>query len=178
MASYDRHFTFRWWMISTLLFRLSLKWIWTLTGNSPQPRRVKWKGGSLEKKKDIARTIITIQRQRKRNRKCEKQGGTEIRAAENPSCIWENVAVLSRASLPDFNKIIRFIAGMKEEPDFLNKMIDAGFSSGPSYIYHPFMRGMVILFSFIRRDVSGKGKTMTKINSTTSLWLYLIRMKK
>lgn len=29
------------------LLRVSLKWIWILTGNSPQPRRVKWKGGSL-----------------------------------------------------------------------------------------------------------------------------------
>ena len=31
------------------LFWLSLKWTWTLTGNSPQPLLVKWKGGSLGK---------------------------------------------------------------------------------------------------------------------------------
>lgn len=36
-------------MMSTRLFRGSLKWIWILTGNSPQPRRVKWNGGSLTK---------------------------------------------------------------------------------------------------------------------------------
>lgn len=35
--------------MSTRLFRGSLKWIWILTGNSPQPRRVKWNGGSLTK---------------------------------------------------------------------------------------------------------------------------------
>lgn len=34
-------------MMSTRLFRGSLKWIWIRTGNSPQPRRVKWNGGSL-----------------------------------------------------------------------------------------------------------------------------------
>lgn len=39
--------TFSWWMMSIRLLRGSLKWIWILTGNSPQPRRVKWKGGSL-----------------------------------------------------------------------------------------------------------------------------------
>lgn len=39
--------TFSWWMMSMRLLRVSLKWIWILTGNSPQPRRVKWKGGSL-----------------------------------------------------------------------------------------------------------------------------------
>lgn len=33
--------------MSMRLFRGSLKWIWILTGNSPQPRRVKWNGGSL-----------------------------------------------------------------------------------------------------------------------------------
>lgn len=33
--------------MSIRLLRGSLKWIWILTGNSPQPRRVKWKGGSL-----------------------------------------------------------------------------------------------------------------------------------
>lgn len=60
-----------------------------------------------------------------------------------------------RGLLPDFNKIIRFVAGMKEEPDFLDEMIDAGFSSGPSHIHHPFMSGLVILFSFIRRNISG-----------------------
>lgn len=33
--------TFNWWMMSMRLLRESLKWIWILTGNSPQPRRVK-----------------------------------------------------------------------------------------------------------------------------------------
>lgn len=35
-------------MISILLFWLSLKCIWTLTGNSPQPLLVRWNGGSLQ----------------------------------------------------------------------------------------------------------------------------------
>lgn len=34
--------------MSIRLLRVSLKWIWIRTGNSPQPRRVKWKGGSLK----------------------------------------------------------------------------------------------------------------------------------
>lgn len=40
--------TFKLCMISILLFWLSLKCIWTLTGNSPQPLLVRWNGGSLE----------------------------------------------------------------------------------------------------------------------------------
>ena len=32
-------------IISTGLFTDSLKWIWTLAGNSPQPLRIKWYGG-------------------------------------------------------------------------------------------------------------------------------------
>lgn len=41
--------------------------------------------------------------------------------------------------LSNFHKVIWFIAGMKEEPNFLDKMINAGFSTGPSDIYHPLM---------------------------------------
>lgn len=75
-----------------------------------------------------------------------------------------------KSVLPDFNKIIRFIAGMKEKPDFLNKMINAWLSSGTSYVHHPFMSGLVIFFSLIRRNVSGRQKKKsTKVNSTASL---------
>lgn len=63
-----------------------------------------------------------------------------------------------KSVLPDFNKIIRFIAGMKEKPDFLNKMINAWLSPGTSYVDHPFMSGLVIFFSLIRRNVSGRQK--------------------
>lgn len=43
----SKRLTFKWWMMSIRLFRWSLKWICTRTGNSPHPRRVKWNGGSL-----------------------------------------------------------------------------------------------------------------------------------
>ena len=49
--------TFRLCIISSLFFRSSLKWSWTLTGNSPQPLRVRWNGGSL-KKQDIIDLIL------------------------------------------------------------------------------------------------------------------------
>lgn len=41
--------------------------------------------------------------------------------------------------LPNFHKVIGFIAGMEEEPNFLDKMINAGFSTRPSDVHHPFV---------------------------------------
>lgn len=39
--------------------------------------------------------------------------------------------------LSNFHKVIWFIAGMKKEPNFLDKMINTGFSTRASDIYHP-----------------------------------------
>lgn len=45
---------------------------------------------------------------------------------------------------------------MEEEPNFLDKMIYAGFSPRTSHIHHPFMGRLIIFFSLVRGNVPGK----------------------
>ena len=45
---------------------------------------------------------------------------------------------------------------MQKEPDFLDKVVDARLSPGPTDVHHPLVGGLVILFSLVRRDVPGR----------------------
>ena len=56
-------------------------------------------------------------------------------------------------SIPDFHKVVRLVAGVQEEPDFLHKVRDARFFLWPSYIHHPFVCGVVTLLTLIHWDV-------------------------
>lgn len=59
--------------MSIRLLRGSLKWIWILTGNSPQPRRVKWKGGSLRTDTVTKSHMTSLQHKVGRKKKNSKQ---------------------------------------------------------------------------------------------------------
>lgn len=54
---------------------------------------------------------------------------------------------------PDFYQVIGFVAGMQEEPDFLHKVVDAGFPPGAPDVHHPLVGWLIIFFPLIWRNV-------------------------
>lgn len=60
---------------------------------------------------------------------------------------------------PDFYEVVGFVAGVQEEPDFLDKMVDAGLPSGAPDVHHPLVGGLVIFFPLVWRDIpEGQGQ--------------------
>lgn len=54
---------------------------------------------------------------------------------------------------PDFHEVVGFVAGVQEEPDFLDKMVDAGLLPGASHVHHPLVGRLVIFFPLVWRNI-------------------------
>ena len=70
----------------------------------------------------------------------------------------------------DFNEIIGSVAGMQEEPDAFDKVIDPGFLRWSSHVHHPFMSGRVAILTVLRRDVSESKKENIGVCVGGVLW--------
>lgn len=62
-----------------------------------------------------------------------------------------------RMHTPDLHQVVGLVTGVQEEPDLLNKVVNAGLSSGAPDVHHPFVCGLVVLFSFVWGDVPEGG---------------------
>lgn len=48
---------------------------------------------------------------------------------------------------------------MQEKPDFLHKVVDAGFPPGAPDVHHPLMGRLVVFLALIRGDVPEQSQT-------------------
>lgn len=60
---------------------------------------------------------------------------------------------------PDFHQVVGFVAGMQEKPDFLHKVVDAGFLPGAPDVHHPLMGRLVVFLALIGGDVPEREQT-------------------
>lgn len=67
--------------------------------------------------------------------------------------LLSKVCITTDGHLPDFHQVVRFVARMQKEPDFLYKVVYAGFSSGASDVHHPLVGRLIIFFTLIRGNI-------------------------
>lgn len=63
---------------------------------------------------------------------------------------------------PDFYKVIGFVAGVQEEPDFFDKMVYAGLLPGAAHVHHPLVGRLVVFFSLVWRNIPERRRQKEK----------------
>lgn len=69
---------------------------------------------------------------------------------------------------PDFHQIVRFVAGVQKEPDFLHEVVDARLSPRAPDIHHPLMSRLIVLLPLIWGNIPNSKKTNKKYPRKTS----------
>lgn len=57
---------------------------------------------------------------------------------------------------PDFYEVVGFVAGVQEEPDFLDKMVDAGLLPRAAHVHHPLVGRLVVFFPLVWRNIPAR----------------------